>query len=60
MSITTYIQETREELRRVTWLTRKQALMYTILVIVISGVLGYLLGFFDFIFSSGLTKLLEK
>lgn len=60
MSITTYIQETREELRRVTWLTRKQAFMYTVLVIVISGVLGYMLGFFDFLFSSGLTKILER
>lgn len=60
MSITSYLKQTKEEFRHVTWLSRHQALIYTALVIIISGVLGYLLGFFDFLFSSGLSKLLER
>lgn len=60
MSITGYLKEIRAELGRITWPTRKQAVWFTILVIVISVVLAYMLGFFDFLFSRGLETILAK
>ncbi len=50
MSITSYIQETRGELKHVTWLTRNQVLMYTLLVIGLSVVVSLFLFAFDFLF----------
>ncbi|MBP7804722.1 MAG: preprotein translocase subunit SecE [Candidatus Pacebacteria bacterium] len=58
MSIKSYIKETRAELSHVTWPTRKQAIAYTIAVIVISLVVAYLLGAFDKVFQIGLSKIL--
>ncbi len=58
MSITSYIKETRAEFAHVTWPTRKQAIAYSLAVIVISLVVAYLLGAFDKIFQLGLSKLL--
>ncbi len=47
----TYLKETQAELKHVTWPTRKQAILYTVVVIVISLVTSAYLGFFDFLFS---------
>ena len=58
MSITSYLKETKAELAHVTWPTRSQVAWYTLAVIIISGVVAYLLGFFDMAFSLGLQKLL--
>ena len=49
--LTTYIRETRTELKHVNWLTRAQAIRYTISVIALSVAVAVFLGFFDFIFS---------
>ncbi len=57
MSFTDYLRDTRGELKHVSWPTRKQAIVYTILTIVISVALSFYLGFFDFIFSLGLEKI---
>lgn len=57
--IVEYIKDTKGELKHVVWPTRNQILLYTIIVIVLSLILSYFLGVFDFIFSKGLTKLLE-
>jgi preprotein translocase SecE subunit len=46
-------------MRHVNWPTRKEAIMATILVIVISVVVAYMLGAFDYIFSIGLKALLQ-
>jgi preprotein translocase subunit SecE len=54
MSLTDYIRDTRGELKHVSWPTRKQAIVFTIIVIVLSFVLAFYLGFFDFIFSLGI------
>jgi preprotein translocase SecE subunit len=59
MSITSYLKETRLEISQITWPTLNQAILFTVAVIVVSLVVGYFLGFFDFIFSLGLTKLLQ-
>ncbi len=58
MSITTYFKETREEFKHVNWPTRKQAIAYSIAVIVISLAVAYFLGAFDSLFQFGLGKLL--
>lgn len=59
MSIISYLKETRAEMSQVTWPTWNQALIFTSAVIVISLIVAYFLGFFDFLFSLGLGKLLE-
>lgn len=56
---TEYFKETKTELKHVIWPSRSQTIFYTIIVIVLSVVIGYLLGLFDFIFSKGLEKLLS-
>ena len=58
MSITTYLKETRGEFKHVNWPTQKQAIAYTIAVIIISILTAYLLGAFDSLFQYGLGKLL--
>ncbi len=58
MSITNYIKETRAEFKNVNWPTKKQAVSYTIAVIVISLLVAYFLGGLDTLFQYGLGKLL--
>lgn len=53
-----YIKAVRSELTHVSWPTRSQAILYTLLVIVISIFVAVLLGAFDFIFTLGLEKLI--
>lgn len=56
MSLIQYLKDTRSELRHVSWPSQKQAVVYTVLVIVISILTSLYLGFFDFLF----TTLLER
>jgi len=58
MSISSYLRDTKAELKHVTWPTQSQVIWYTVAVILIAGIVAYLLGFFDFLFSTGLQKLL--
>jgi len=60
MSLINYIKETRGELKHVNWPTRKQATNYTFLVIIISLATALILGVFDFLFSSGIEKIILK
>lgn len=46
-----YISETKEEMKHVTWPTRKQTFVYTALVIVISIIVSIFLGAFDALFT---------
>ena len=55
MKITEYIKDTRAEMSHVTWPTRKQAIMYSVAVILVSVITAALLGLFDYIFSRLLT-----
>lgn len=57
--VSEYLKETKVELKHVVWPKRAQTIYYTVIVIVLSVFLGYLLGLFDFIFSKGLEKLLS-
>ena len=58
MSIKSYIKETRAEFKHVVWPTRRQAIAYSIAVIIISVLVAYFLGAFDRLFQFGLGKLL--
>ena len=57
--ITEYLKETKTELKHVIWPKRSQTIYYTIIVIVLSVLVAYFLGIFDFIFSQGLSKILS-
>ncbi len=56
MAFKDYINETKGELRHVSWPTRNQTINYTVIVIVISLVTAGLLSLFD----AGFVSLLEK
>jgi len=51
MKLSTYLSESKEELRHVSWPTKKQTTLFTILVIAVSVIVATYLGFFDYIFS---------
>lgn len=51
-----YIKDTRGELKHVSWPTRKQAIIFTILVIVLSLFIAAFLGTFDFVFTELLNR----
>ncbi|MFA6177689.1 MAG: preprotein translocase subunit SecE [Candidatus Paceibacterota bacterium] len=53
-----YLEETKTELKHVIWPSRNQTLYYTLIVIILSVVIAYYLGIFDFIFSLGLQKII--
>lgn len=58
MSFIQYIKDTQGELRHVAWPTRLQTIVYTILVALISVGVSLYLGLFDYIFTTGLSRVL--
>jgi len=56
--INEYFKEIKLELKHVVWPTRNQTIFYTLIVIVLSVLVAYFLGIFDFIFSQGLQKII--
>lgn len=56
--VTTYLNETKAELKNVAWPKWSLAFTHTLVVIVVAAVVGYLSGLFDSVFKLGLTKLL--
>lgn len=52
-----YLKDTQGELRHVAWPTRTQTIVYTVLVFLISVGISLYLGFFDFLFTHGLSNL---
>jgi len=55
-----YLKESKNELIKVTWPTRKEAVHYTLVVIAISAIVAIFLGLSDFLLSKGLNILLKK
>jgi len=47
-----YLRDTKAEMKHVSWPTQTQAIVYTILVIVISGITAAFLGAFDYLFTN--------
>lgn len=58
--ITEYLKETKTELKHVIWPSKKDTMFYTLVVIVLSVLVAYFLGFFDFIFSLGIEKIISS
>ncbi|MDA1279287.1 MAG: preprotein translocase subunit SecE [Chloroflexi bacterium] len=50
-SIVRFFGEVFSELRKVTWPTREDATRLTVMVIILSAVIGVLLGLFDMLFA---------
>lgn len=57
-SISQYLRHVLAELRRVSWPTRKQAAVYTALVIAISAIVALFLSGFDYVFTNLLDLLI--
>ena len=47
-----YLRDTASEMKHVSWPTQTQAMVYTALVIAISGLVALLLGGFDYVFTN--------
>jgi preprotein translocase subunit SecE len=57
--VTEYFKETKTELKHVIWPGRHKTLFYTLIVVVLSILIAYFLGIFDFLFSIGLGKVVS-
>lgn len=56
MKLIKYIKETKSEMKHVSWPTQKQAIAYTLLVVIISAFVASYIGLLDF----GFTELIDK
>ncbi len=56
MSLITYLKDTKGELSHVSWPTRNQAIAFTLVVVIISVFVSFLLGFFDYLLKLVLEK----
>jgi preprotein translocase SecE subunit len=55
-----YIKDTQAEMAHVSWPTRKQAVIYTILVVSISGLVALYTSGFDYLFSKMLNLFISN
>lgn len=60
MKLSNYIKEVRAEMSHVSWPSRTQNILFTILVVLISVGVAFYLGLFDFLFKLGLEKLINN
>lgn len=58
MKIVEYMKETRGEMKHVSWPTRRQAVVFTAIVVGVCVGVAILLGLFDFIFTQIISKFL--
>lgn len=54
-----FFQETKAELKKVTWPTKKETIRHTTMVIAISLALAAFIGLVDYVFTIGLDKLIS-
>lgn len=59
MGIIQYIKDTRSELHHVAWPSRTQTVVYTAIVIALSVLVALYLGFFDYLFTTTLSRALH-
>lgn len=50
-AVTTFLKETKTELKKVSWPTKEQTVQYTLVVIGVSAVVMVFLGGLDYLFS---------
>ena len=58
--LTKYFLDTAAELKQVSWPTQHQAMLYTVLVVVISAAVSLYVGAFDYLFSQGINFIVNK
>lgn len=58
--LTNYIKSSIEEMKKVTWPTKKETYNYTVMIIVISVGIAAFLGALDFVFSYLLEMLMKS
>ncbi len=51
MGIINYFKETKTELTHVNWPSRRQSIIFSVVVAIVSLVLAFFLGIFDLVFS---------
>lgn len=59
-NIVPFLRETKGELKRVTWPTRKQITQYTLIVIGASLIIAFFLGGLDFLFTYLINKFIIR
>jgi preprotein translocase subunit SecE len=59
-AVVKYIRETRGEIRKVTWPTRRESWRLTGIVLGVTVATAAFLWFFDFLFSGGIQFLIER
>ena len=60
MQFIEYIKESKGELAHVTWPTRRQAIAFTVLVVILSILTSFYLGAFDNLFTTLIKKFFIK
>jgi preprotein translocase subunit SecE len=58
MSVTSYFKEVRAEMKHVSWPSRRQAAMYTAVVIGVSLAVAIYLGVLDYLFAFVIQKII--
>ncbi len=58
--ISTYVKESVQEMKKVTWPTKKETYKYTMLVISVSLGFAIFLGALDYIFNLGFESLVKR
>lgn len=58
--LSTYIKASYEEMKKVTWPSKKETTNYTILVIIFSLAVALFLGLLDYLFNLGLAQIITK
>ncbi len=53
-----YFKEVQGEMRHVSWPTRSQAIIYTVVVIIVSLVTSVYLGLWDYVFAAIIKKII--
>ncbi len=57
--IFTFLREVKAEMKRVNWLTKRETLRYTLIVIVVAIVFAIFLGGLDYLFTLFLDKIIH-
>jgi preprotein translocase subunit SecE len=60
MAINQYIKETAAEMKHVTWPTKKQTVVYAVLVVAVSIFVSAYLGVLDSVFATGVRLLIPS
>jgi len=60
MKLVNYVKSSIEEMKKVTWPTKKETTNYTVLVIALSLGVALFLWLFDLVFNFGLEQIINK